>query len=558
MSGDYVLIEMISSYGDNWTKWKLQPTKEQTNDKIERAYRNLEEIRQQLSLARTELNQLEQILKEGKNKEEGWRTRLVSVNRDLTSIQTSINTLNTTFLTAVENTQAKPPTMPEVAKDSKGLVTQGSLLGFVQPASRLNAIETCEGNVQLSYFDRAGRMRQTNYDATADSKNATFEQWIPDAQRACLNFSNSNSIVTLNKPFYLADDWSVEAWFVYPLPDLGEWNTLIRGNDVDHHILLVRNRKQLGTYLTNDSLGNNFYDSGFNMELLTEGWHHIAAVGRGDTTLFYIDGKKVGDVKAKALKDAEQNLTKNSNDAAKKKVEDLKKASLKAKNNVAFIGNRKEGWEPFGKVAEVRIWVVALSDDEIAVNSKTLLSGNEPGLLAYYPMNEATGVEVRDHSGNGNKATVSGANWWGCTAPIGNIDNTVMKFDGVNSYITASKSLMNNLSTFTLEGWVKALSLPEGKTISLFGQNDVIEFGIDCQKLVVWTKDCGNWFHADAVYPLHEWHHVAVVGNGKNVLLYLDGVPIKTGGSQTTNYGTSSDPFQIGAGVWSGPAFLTN
>jgi hypothetical protein len=552
MSGDYVLIEMISSYGDNWTKWKLQPTKEQTNDKIERAYRNLEEIRQQLSLARTELNQLEQILKEGENKEEGWRTRLVSVNRDLTSIQTSINTLNTTFLTAVENTQAKPPTMPEVAKDSKGLVTQGSLLGFVQPASRLNAIETCEGNVQLSYFDRAGRMRQTNYDATADSKNATFEQWIPDAQRACLNFSNSNSIVTLNKPFYLADDWSVEAWFVYPLPDLGEWNTLIRGNDVDHHILLVRNRKQLGTYLTNDSLGNNFYDSGFNMELLTEGWHHIAAVGRGDTTLFYIDGKKVGDVKAKALKDAEQNLTKNSNDAAKKKVEDLKKASLKAKNNVAFIGNRKEGLEPFGKVAEVRIWVVALSDDEIAVNSKTLLSGNEPGLLAYYPMNEATGVEVRDHSGNGNKATVSGANWWGCTAPIGNIDNTVMKFDGVNSYITASKSLMNNLSTFTLEGWVKALSLPEGKTISLFGQNDVMEFGIDCQKLVVWTKDCGNWFHADAVYPLHEWHHVAVVGNGTNVLLYLDGVPIKTGGSQTQNYGTSSDPFQIGAGVWSG------
>jgi len=552
-SGNFVWIKLISSYGDNWTKWKLQPTKEQTNDKIERAYRNLEEIRQQLSLARTELNQLEQILNEGKKNEQEWKSRLASVNRELYPIQNGINTLNRNFLQDVQNTLAKPQTMPQVAKDSKGLVTQGVLLGFVQPASRLNAIETCEGNVQLSYFDRAGRMRQTNYDATADGKNAAFEQWIPDAQRACLNFSNSNSIVTLNKPFYLADDWSVEAWFVYPLPDTKEWNTLIRGNDVDHHILLVRNRKQLGTYLTNDSLGNNFYDSGFNMELLTEGWHHIAAVGRGDTTLFYIDGKKVGDVKAKALKDAEQNLTKNPNDeGAKKKVEDLKKASLKAKNNVAFIGNRNEGWEPFGKVAEVRIWVVALSDDEIAVNSKTLLSGNEPGLLAYYPMNEATGVEVRDHSGNENKATVSGANWWGCTAPIGNPGHTVMKFDGVNSYITASKNLMNNLSTFTLEGWVKALSLPENGRISLFGKNDVIEFGINSQKLVVWTKDGSNSFHADAVYPLHEWHHVAVVGNGTNVLLYLDGVPIKTGGSRTGNYGNSSDTFQIGAGVWSG------
>ena len=160
------------------------------------------------------------------------------------------------------------------------------------------------------------------------------------------------------------------------------------------------------------------------MELLTEGWHHLTAVGRGDTTLFYIDGKKVGDVKAKALKDAEDNLNKTPNDAAaKKKVEDLKKASLKSNSDVYAIGNYQGGGQPFGKVAEVRVWKVALSDDEIAVNSTLLLSGNEPGLLAYYPMSEATGVEVRDHSGNGYNATVSGANWWGCTAPIGKIDN---------------------------------------------------------------------------------------------------------------------------------------
>ncbi|MFM6408979.1 MAG: LamG-like jellyroll fold domain-containing protein, partial [Microcystis sp.] len=580
-----------------------------------------------------------------------WDARLAQVIALITALQTELNTLNTDFLNAVKNTQAKPQTMPQVAKDSKGLVTQGALLGFVQSASRLNAIETCEGNVQLSYLDREGRMRQTNYDATADGKNAAFEQWIPDAQRACLNFSNSNSIVTLNQALYLPDDWSIEAWFVYPLPETAEWNTLIRGKDANHHIL-VRNRKQLGIYLTNDSLGQNFYDSGFNMELLTEGWHHVAAVGRGDTTLFYIDGKKVGDVKAKALKDAEENLNKNPNDAAaKQKVTDIKKASLKSNSHVYAIANNHlalnqspdysvmkfdgvndcvslpeinydlskgmsfEAWvwydsfqswsriidfgngagnenimlandgssntlhfgvfrqstqqsvratgaletkkwihlaatidasgmatlykngeriqtggvhlpnnlrrtinyigrsnwssdrffhgqitdvriwntartqaeikanmsrrlsgkeanlvayypfnfiqvegatrrvldlvannrgtvveanivqdqtlsiapfirsEQFGKLAEVRVWKVALSDDEIAVNSALLLSGNEPGLLAYYPMSEATGVEVRDHSGNGNHATASGANWWGCTAPIGKIDN---------------------------------------------------------------------------------------------------------------------------------------
>ncbi|MCA2720029.1 LamG-like jellyroll fold domain-containing protein [Microcystis sp. M169S2] len=643
-NNDYV--RLIRHQG-NGNLFQIQKTNQTSNDKIILAREAWEKKLQELNQAQDRFKLLNAALIATPADKAAWDARLAQVIALITALQTELNTLNTDFLNAVKNTQAKPQTMPEVAKDSKGLVTQGALLGFVQSASRLNAIETCEGNVQLSYLDREGRMRQTNYDATADGKNIAFEQWIPDAQRACLNFSNSNSIVTLNQALYLPDDWSIEAWFVYPLPETAEWNTLVRGKDADHHIL-VRNRKQLGIYLTNDSLGQNFYDSGFNMELLTEGWHHLAAVGRGDTTLFYVDGKKVGDVKAKALKDAEENLNKNPNDAAaKKKVEDLKKASLKSNSHVYAIANNHlainqspdysmmkfdgvndcvslpeinydlskgmsvEAWvwydsfqswsriidfgngagnenillcnegssntlrfgiyrqsteqlvaatgaletkkwihlaatidasgmatlykngeriqtgrvhlpnnlrrtinyigrsnwssdrffhgqitdvriwntartqaeikanmsrrlsgkeanlvayyplnkleggkvldlvannhgtvveanivqdqtlsiapfirgEQFGKLAEVRVWGVALSDDEIAVNSTLLLSGNEPGLLAYYPMSEATGVEVRDHSGNSYNATVSGANWWGCTAPIGKIDN---------------------------------------------------------------------------------------------------------------------------------------
>jgi hypothetical protein len=421
--GRYGMVLRPNGDEDYYHKWKFVSLGDQSNNNIPIAYQSWQAKLEQLNQAKERLKLLNAALIATPADKAAWDARLAQVISLITALQTELNTLNTEFLNAVKNTQAKPQTMPQVAKDSKGLVTQGALLGFVQSASRLNAIETCEGNVQLSYLDSEGRMRQTNYDATADGKNTAFEQWIPDAQRACLNFSNSNSIVTVNQALYLPVDWSIEAWFVYPLPEAGEWNTLIRGKDTDHHIL-VRNRKQLGIYLTNDSLGQNFYDSGFNMDLLTEGWHHLTAVGRGDTTLFYVDGKKVGDVKAKALKNAEENLNKNPNDAAaKQKVEDIKKASLKSNSHVYAIGNFQGGGQPFGKVAEVRVWGVALSDDEIAVNSTLLLSGNEPGLLAYYPMSEATGVEVRDHSGNGYNATVSGANWWGCTAPIGKIDN---------------------------------------------------------------------------------------------------------------------------------------
>jgi hypothetical protein len=416
-------------HGNTVGGFKLVPSNQQSNQNIANARNIYEGTSARLKTEVATLQKLEEELRLlqsitiDSSEKIKLQQRLAEVIAQLKQVQEIINTLNNEILKVLCTTQQTPQTMPQLAKDSKGLVTQGALLGFVQTASRLNAIETCEGNVQLTYLDSEGRMRQTNYDATADGKNSAFEQWIPDAQRACLNFSNSNSVVKLNQALYLTPDWSIEGWFVYPLPNIGEWNTLVRGKDADHHIL-VRNRKQLGIYLNNDSLGQNFYDSGFNMELLTEGWHHLAAVGRGDTTLFYVDGKKVGDVKAKALKDAEDNLKNKPNDAAaKKKVEDIKKASLKSKSDVYAIGNNTGGGQNFGKLAEVRVWGVALSDDEIAVNSTILLSGNEPGLLAYYPMSEATGVEVRDHSGNGYNATVSGANWWGCTAPIGKIDN---------------------------------------------------------------------------------------------------------------------------------------
>ncbi|MEY3868423.1 MAG: hypothetical protein RLZZ338_2314 [Cyanobacteriota bacterium] len=662
----YMRLELVGQGINDYQKVKFTSTGEQTNNNIALAYNAWQAKLQQLNQAKEELKLLNAVLTATPADKLAWDTRLAQLLNEITTLQTEINTLNTDFINGVKSTQQTPQTMPQIAKDSKGLVTQGALLGFVQLASRLNAIETCEGNVQLSYLDSEGRMRQTNYDATADGKNTAFEQWIPDAQRACLNFSNTNSIVKVNQALYLPPDWSIESWFFYPLPETAEWNTLIRGKDADHHIL-VRNRKQLGIYLTNDSLGQKFYDSGFNMELLTEGWHHVAAVGRGDTTLFYIDGKKVGDVKAKALKDAEENLNKNPNDAAaKKKVEDIKKAILKSKSDVYAIGNNHlvinqsadysvmkfdgvndyvslpeinydfsqgmsvEAWvwydsfqscsriidfgngaeenivftndgvsntlclmicqqstgkavtatgaleikkwihlaatidasgmatlykngepiqtaqvhlpntlkrttnyigrsnwsndsyfkgqitdvriwnkartqaeikanmsqrlsgkeanlvayyplneiqvegatrkvldlarnnhgtvveanivtdqtlsinpfirsEQFGKLAEVRIWGVALSDDEIAVNSTMLLSGNEPCLFAYYPMSEATGVEVRDHSGNGNNATVSGANWWGCTASIGKIDNPI----GVDALISSEYSTVS-------------------------------------------------------------------------------------------------------------------
>ncbi|GCL50870.1 hypothetical protein NIES3804_24430 [Microcystis aeruginosa NIES-3804] len=543
---DGVLHIILRSNGDEdyYHKWKFVSLGDQSNDNIPIAYKSWQAKNQQLKQAFLIALLLNAALTATPADKAAWDARLAQVIALITALQTELNTLNTDFLNTVKNTQAKPQTMPQVAKDSKGLVTQGALLGFVQPAGRLNAIETCEGNVQLSYFDRAGRMRQTNYDATADGKNAAFEQWIPDAQRACLNFSNSNSVATLNKALYLPDDWSIEAWFVYPLPKTAEWNTLTR-SESGHHIL-VKNGKQLGVFLKNNIQGQNFFDCGFNLDLLSSGWHHLTAVGKGDTTLFYIDGQKVGDTKAKALADAEENLKKTPNDAAaKQKLEAIKKATLKVADVVRTIGNSTEG-QPFGKLSEFRIWGVALSDDEIAVNSKTLLSGNEPGLLAYYPMSEATGVEVRDYSGNGNNATVSGANWWGCTAPIGNINNTVMKFDGVNDYIDVTAGILPD--SYTKEAWIKwEKSSGEFNIISGSNSHDL---WIEDHRLWAGHKHNGSWYNVQdtTTLPENTWIHVAVTydSSTQRMELYKNGQLIATS-TNVPRLATSHPKIVIGA-----------
>ncbi|NEO85305.1 MAG: LamG domain-containing protein [Spirulina sp. SIO3F2] len=205
---------------------------------------------------------------------------------------------------------------------------------------------------------------------------------------------------------------------------------------------------------------------------------------------------------------------------------------------------------PFGKLAEVRIWGTALSDEEIEVNSKTLLTGNEPGLLAYYPLNDNNDSEAEDQSKNNEPAKLFGTSSWGCAAPIGHLGNAVMAFDGKESYISADAGLLNDLKAFTLEGWIKIDQFESNQTyISLFGADEAIEFGINNQKLDIWTRMGGAITANQNDLTMQKWHHVAVVGNGQQLSLYLDGVNIANGGNSTTSYGESKKVFQIGAGL---------
>lgn len=146
-----------------------------------------------------------------------------------------------------------------------------------------------------------------------------------------------------------------------------------------------------------------------------------------------------------------------------------------------------------------------------------------------------------------------------CNSPSGsiNITNipTALTFSKAQqTYIDLGGSLLNNLSQFTIEGWIKIdKSLIAGeRTWGLFGQNDAIEFGImNSTTMQLWTANGGQLNISMANYPGdNQWHHLAGVGNGSQLIIYIDGIPVGTTSSTTANYGSSTFHSMIGGNIW--------
>jgi hypothetical protein len=124
--------------------------------------------------------------------------------------------------------------------------------------------------------------------------------------------------------------------------------------------------------------------------------------------------------------------------------------------------------------------------------------------------------------------------------------------------VSTTNSPLNNLTQFTVTGWVRRPGLHASATGSgLFGQSDVVQF-LDYtggtsdggMKLQVYypVAGGGSLLTPALVPPSGQWEFVAATGDGKTNAFYLNGVlQAKKTGSLTYSKGTS--PFNIGGGV---------
>lgn len=119
-------------------------------------------------------------------------------------------------------------------------------------------------------------------------------------------------------------------------------------------------------------------------------WHHVAGVRDGDDTILYLDGVEVA-----------------------RNTEAIS-GSLSNSSDRFGLGQRHAGGWGFafnGRIAEVRVWDHARSEQEIADNRMRRQKGNEAGLIGYWPLNEGEDSTVFDLSSEENNGTLTNTQW---------------------------------------------------------------------------------------------------------------------------------------------------
>ena len=206
-----------------------------------------------------------------------------------------------------------------------------------------------------------------------------------------------------------------------------------------------------------------------------------------------------------------------------------------------------------GKLHELRIWSNVLTAVTLQQNSLKRLSGEESGLLTYYPMTEGKGNIVFDKA-RGVNAKLTG-NW---SLPPG---KAVALVDG-NAYVKLNTSFapVQKDMDYTLELWFKGkpgqanaslLSNGRGDGNDFGGSDDLFFLGFENGVLVF--QNNGVKVSASGSYLDNNWHHVAVAvnRNAGNGQLLVDGLLNKT--FDTQNLGGIASAFTyVGARGWYG------
>ncbi len=143
------------------------------------------------------------------------------------------------------------------------------------------------------------------------------------------------------------------------------------------------------------------------------------------------------------------------------------------------------------------------------------------GLVAYFKFEEASGKDIIDASGLEHDGET-----------VGDADRVEgqfgkgMQFDGEASHATVLAGTLGTFEAATMTAWVKVFEMPSVNSYNIVGMTTGAGSGFYLElyatSLAAWQ--CGPNMNASFPYTfVDEWHHLAAVYTGSDILIYIDG-----------------------------------
>jgi hypothetical protein len=180
--------------------------------------------------------------------------------------------------------------------------------------------------------------------------------------------------------------------------------------------------------------------------------------------------------------------------------------------------------------------------------------------VAYYRMDEASG-QPQDASGNGNHTTVTnGAKTYSQSGALASEpSSTAITFNsGIdNNFEAPDHATLDVGSVFTVEGWLKLLSLVTGLYNGILIKHaPSFFFATDpTNNLTLFEYSGGECCTSTVATTDTDFHHYVATVNGAAVKLYIDAVDV-TGAVTAKSWGNAVHPLALGGdlGGQYGPA----
>lgn len=159
------------------------------------------------------------------------------------------------------------------------------------------------------------------------------------------------------------------------------------------------------------------------------------------------------------------------------------------------------------------------------------------GLVGYWPLDESTGLTVKDASGNGNQGTIVGSPVSSTNVPavVQFADPYSLSFNGTDDYVDMGQpATLRPPAQISYGGWVNWTSFAQdsaGHAMMSFAVHPNFGFMLyqatddprnRIQNFIVTTAGAGG-FAASTLLATGTWYHVFVTYDGANMLLYING-----------------------------------